>query len=127
EGALVHLAAVIEGAGGRELRGAERAGVEAVAAADAHVLVVQHHAIFRVIEAVDRAHGHARRVGAVHARDRDRVLARHAVADGHGAAAVHAPGQLVLVLAGGHAAVAVDAALRVADEFHADRHGSPFA
>jgi hypothetical protein len=38
EGALVHLAAVVEQAGFRELRRAERAGVIAVAAADALVL-----------------------------------------------------------------------------------------
>jgi hypothetical protein len=49
-------------------------------------------------------------------------LARHAVVDGHDAAAVHAPGHFVLVLAGGDAAVALDAALGVAQEFHS-RHG----
>src|SRR5258706_11956710 len=41
ERALVHLAAQPEGAGLRELRRPERARVEAVAAADAQVLVVQ--------------------------------------------------------------------------------------
>src|SRR5215470_16083239 len=44
EGALVHLAAQAERARLRELRRAERTGVEAVAAADADVLVVQHDA-----------------------------------------------------------------------------------
>src|SRR5207344_2294474 len=44
ERALVHLAAQAERAILRELRRAERTGVEAVAAADAQVLVVQHHA-----------------------------------------------------------------------------------
>jgi hypothetical protein len=38
-------------------------------------------------------------------------LAGHAVVEGDHAAAVHAPGHLVLVLAGGDAAVAFDAAL----------------
>ena len=47
EGALVHLAAHAESAALRELRRAERAGVEAVAAADAEVLVVQHDAFCR--------------------------------------------------------------------------------
>src|ERR1041384_8741027 len=44
EGALVHLAAQAEGACLRELGRAEGAGIEAVAAADAEILVVQHHA-----------------------------------------------------------------------------------
>src|SRR5439155_23903443 len=96
EGALVHLAAHAESAGCRELRRAERAGVAAVAAADADVLVVQHHALFGAIEAVDRADRHAGRVGAVHASDRHRALARHAVIEGHHAAAIHAPRHLVL-------------------------------
>ncbi len=47
----------------------------------------------------------------------------HAVVERDDAAAVHAPGHLVLVLAGGDAAVALDAALGVAEEFHS-RHGS---
>src|SRR5207247_7393603 len=59
EGALVHLAAQAEVAVGRKLRRAERAGVAAVAAADADVLVVQHHALVGAVEAVDRAHRHA--------------------------------------------------------------------
>src|SRR5439155_26821395 len=79
EGALVHLAAQAEGAVARELRRAERARVRAVAAADADVLVVQHGAFVGAVEAVDRAHGHARRIGAVHAGDRDALLAGHAV------------------------------------------------
>src|SRR6185436_15012986 len=123
EGALVHLAAQAERAGLRELRRAERAGVEAVAAADAQVLVVQHHAVVGAVEAVHRAHRHAGRVRAVHASHRDRLLgAHHAVVDGDDAAAVHAPRHLVLVLAGGHAAVALDAALGVTQKFHS-RHG----
>src|SRR5207249_7275879 len=112
-----------EGAGLRELRRAERAGVEAIAATDAQVLVVQNHALVGAVETVDRAHRHARGVRAVHAGDRDRLLgADDAVVDGDHAAAVHAPGNLVLVLAGGHAAVALDAALGVAEEFHSG-HG----
>jgi hypothetical protein len=55
-----------------ELRRAERAGVAAVAAADADVLVVQHHAFVGAVEAVDRADRHAGRVAAVHAGHRDR-------------------------------------------------------
>src|SRR6185437_5703066 len=117
-GALVHLAAQAEGAGLRELRRAERTGVVAVAAADAQVLVVQHDLVVGAVEAVHRTHRHARRVGAVHARDRDRALAGNAVVERHDAAPVHAPGHLVLVLAGGGAGVALDAALGVADEFH---------
>ena len=46
------------------------------------------------------------------------LLAGHAVVERDHAAAVHAPGHVVLGLAGGDAAVALDAALGVADEFH---------
>src|SRR5581483_739693 len=106
EGALVHLAAQTEGARLRELRRAERAGVEAIAASDAQILVMQHHAVIGAIEAIDRADGHARRIRAVHACDRDRLLgARHAVIDRDDATAIYAPGHFVLVLAGRHAAV----------------------
>src|SRR2546425_1213436 len=103
--------------------GAQRAGVEAVAAADAQVLVVQHYAVLGLEEAVNRAHRHARRIRAVHAGHRDRFLgADDAVVDGHHAAAVYAPRHFVLLLACGDAAVALDAALGVAQEFHS-RHG----
>src|SRR5215813_15434902 len=70
EGALVHLAARAEVADLRILRRAERAGVEAVAAADAEILRVQHDAVRGRVEAVDRAHRRAGRVGAVHAGHR---------------------------------------------------------
>src|SRR4029077_14470688 len=123
ESALVHLAAQPESARLRELWRAERAGVEAVAAADAQVLVVQHHALFGAVEAVDRANRHAGRVRAVHAGDRDRLLgADDTVVEGHDPTAVNPPGNLLLLLAGGHAAVALDAALGVAEEFHSG-HG----
>src|SRR5712664_2851427 len=121
EGALVHLAAHAERAALRILRRAERAGVEAIAAADAQVLVVQDDALFRLVEAVDRAHCHARRIGAVHARHRDRALAGLAVVQRDDAAAVHAPGHFVGVLARRDAAIALYAALGVAEKFHS-RH-----
>src|ERR1700704_387460 len=124
ERALVHLAAHAEGAGLRILRRAERAGVEAIAAADAEVLVVQDDAFRGLVEAVDRAHRHARRIRAVHAGHRDRALARLAVVQRDDAAAVHAPGHFVRVLARGDAAVALDAALGVAEKFHS-RHVGP--
>src|SRR5437667_176399 len=84
-------------------RRCEWAGVEAVAAADAQVLVVQHHAFLGLIKAVDRADGGTRCVRAVHAGDRDRPLTRLAVVDGDDAAPVDAPRHLMLVLAGGDA------------------------
>src|SRR6185295_5923236 len=74
-GALVHLAARTEIADLRILRGAERTGVEAVTAADAQVLGVQHHAVGGGVEARHRTDRGARRVGAVHAGHRDRALA----------------------------------------------------
>ena len=106
----------------RILRRAERAGVEAIAAADAQVLGVQHHRVGGGVEAVHRAHRRARRVGAVHAGHRDRALARLAVVERDDAPAVDAPRHLVLVLAGGDAGVALDAAVGVAEEFHSS-HG----
>src|SRR5215471_4751826 len=93
-GALVHLAARAEVADLGILRGAERTGVEAVAAADAEVLGVQHHGVGGGVEAVHRTHRLAGRVGAVHAGHRDRALARFAVVDGDDAPAVDAPRHL---------------------------------
>src|SRR2546426_8954548 len=84
----------------------------------------QHHAVLGLVEAVDRAHRHARRIRAVHAGHRDRFLGAHyAVIDGHHAAAVDAPRHFVLLLARGDAAVALDAALGVAQEFHSCHGG----
>src|SRR6185503_10120368 len=123
EGAFVHLAAGTEVADLRILRRAERAGVETVAAADAQVLAVQHDRVGRGVEAIDRAHRRAGRVCAVHAGHRHRALARLAVIERDHAAAVDAPRDLVLVLAGGDAGVALDAAVRVAEELHSG-HGA---
>src|SRR5690606_8461109 len=88
----------------RKLRRAEGTGIEAVAAADAQILVMEDHAFGGLVEAVDRTHRHAGRIRAVHAGHRDRLLARQAVVERHHPAPVHAPGHLVLVLAGSHAA-----------------------
>src|SRR3546814_19355697 len=68
ESAFVHFAARAEIAGARILRCSERAGVEAVAAADTEILRMQHHGVLRGVEAVDRADRRAgrseeRRVG----------------------------------------------------------------
>src|SRR5207245_10170113 len=49
---------------------------------------------------------------------RDRALTGLAVIDGDDAAPVDAPGHLVLVLASGHAGVAFDATVSVAEKFH---------
>src|SRR5262245_20292433 len=117
-GALVHLAARAEVADLGILRRAERAGVEAISASNAEILGVQHHRVRGSIEAVDRAHRRAGRVGAVHAGHRDRALAGFAVVDGDDAPAVDAPRHLVLVLAGSDAGVAFDAAVGVAEKFH---------
>src|SRR5436190_818636 len=88
ERALVHLAAHAEGACLRELRCAERARVKAVAAADAKILVVQDHAVVGVIDAIHRAYGNAGCVRTMHASDRNRALAGHAVVDRDDTAAV---------------------------------------
>src|SRR6185437_1442087 len=102
----------------RILRRAERAGVEAITATDAEILVMQHDAIFGRIDAGDRTDSSTWRVGAVHAGHRDRALAGPSVIDGNDAPPVDSPRHLVLVLAGGDAGVAIDAAVRVAKEFH---------
>src|SRR5712691_8430035 len=93
-GALVHLAAGAEVADLGILRGAERAGVEAIAAADADVLRMQHHAVGSGVERIRRTDRLARRVGAVHAGDRDRALAGLSVVQGDDPAAVDAPRHL---------------------------------
>src|SRR6185295_7061541 len=98
------------------LRRAERACVEAVPAADAQILGMQHHGVSRGVEAVHRADRRAGRVGAVHAGHRDRALAGLAVVDGDDTATVDAPRHLVLVLAGGDAGVALDATVGVAEK-----------
>ena len=72
----VPICALAEHALLRELRRTERAGIEAVTAADTDILVVQHNTVVGVIEAVDRADGNAGRVCAVHAGDRHGALAR---------------------------------------------------
>src|SRR5262249_38372474 len=113
EGALVHLAAGAQSAPFRGLRGAGRGALEDEAPADADVLVVQDHAFLSAVEAIDGAHRHARRVGAMHARHRHGALARYTIVDRHDAPTVHPPGDVVLLLAGGDAAVALDAALGV--------------
>src|SRR5262245_17687137 len=117
-GAFVHLAARAEVAHLGILRRAERAGVEAISAADAEVFRVQHHGVGSGVEAVHRTDRRARRVGAVHARHADRALARLAVIDRDDPPAVDAPRHFVLVLAGGDAGVALDATVGVAEKFH---------
>src|SRR5688572_22167187 len=116
--ALVHLAAGAEVADARILRCAERAGVEAIAAADAEVLGMQHDRVGGGVEAIDRADRGTRRVGAMHAGHCHRTLAGLAVINGHDAPAVDAPRHVMLVLAGGDASVALDATVGVAEEFH---------
>src|SRR3974377_750790 len=100
------------------LRRAERAGVEAVTAADAQILGVQYHRICRRVKAVARTDCRAGGVSAVHAGHRYRALAWLAVVERDHAPAVDAPGHLVFVLARGAASVALDATLGGAEEFH---------
>src|SRR5262249_36569635 len=126
-GAFVHLAAGAEIADARILRGAERAGVEAIAAADAQVFGVQHHGVRRGVEAVDRAHRRTRGVGAMHASHGPGALARPAVVDRDHATAIDAPRHLVLVLAGGDASVALDATIGVAEKFHSSHGPASYA
>jgi hypothetical protein len=86
---------------------------------------MQHHGIGRRIKAIDRTNGCAWRVRAVHAGHGYGAFARLSVIQRDDAAAVYAPGNLVLVLARGDAGVAFDATIGVAKKFHA-RHGLTF-
>src|SRR6476660_2037509 len=110
-GAFVHLAARAEIADLRILRRPEGAGIEAIATSDAQILVMEADAVFRREDAFGRADRGAGRVGAMHAGHGNRALPRLAVVDGDDPPAVDAPGHLVLILAGGDAGVAIDAAL----------------
>src|SRR5262249_33800018 len=78
-GAFVHLAARSEVAALGMLRRAKRAGVEAVAAADAQILRVKDDAVIGRENAFHRADRRAGSVGTVHARHGYRTLARLAV------------------------------------------------
>src|SRR5713226_7915273 len=125
-GAFVHLAARTEIADARILRRAKRTGVEAVAAADALVLVVQYDAVFGGVDAFDRADRRAWGIGAMHAGHRHRTFAGLAVVDGHDAPSIDAPWHLVLILAGGNASIAIDASLGVAKELHSSHRTASF-
>src|ERR1700730_227181 len=127
EGAFVHLAARAEIADARILRRAERAGVEAIAAADANVLRMQHDAVGGRVEGINRADRLARRICAMHARHRNRALAGLAVVERDDAAPVDAPRHLMLVLAGGDTGVAFDAAIGIAEKFHPRHQLPPYA
>src|SRR5690625_2757672 len=118
-GAFVHDTARTELGLPGVLGSPERACIEAVAAADARLLVMEHHADIRLIDAGGRADSDTGRIGAMHTAYGDGpLLARHAVIDRDNAPPQHAPGNLVLVLADAGAGHALDAALGVAEEFH---------
>src|ERR1700730_2045310 len=90
-GALVHLAARSEVADHGILRCAERAGVEAIAAADAQILGVEDDTLICRENAAHGTHGRTRRVGAVHACHGNRALAGLSVVEGDNAPAVDPP------------------------------------
>src|SRR5271154_478897 len=79
---------------------------------------MQYHAIVRGEDATDRTNRRAWRVGAMHACHGDRTFAGHAVIDGNYTPAIDAPGHLILVLAGSHARIAVDATVGITEKFH---------
>src|SRR5205814_9941163 len=126
-GAFIHLAARAEIAHPRVLRRPERAGVEAIAAADANVLGMQNHTVRGGVEGINRTDRLAWRVGAMHAGHRHRALARLAIIDRDDAAAIDPPRHLVLIFAGGDTGVAFDAAICVAEEFHPSHRRLPHA
>ena len=101
---------------------AVRAGHDAVAAADAGVLVDQHDAVVALERGAGRAHVHARRVLAVLAHERQRLrVAGALVAQAHLADPLRIgrgrpwPVDAVLLVAGGDARVAIRA-LRDVDQ-----------
>src|SRR3546814_3505075 len=79
---------------------------------------MQHPAVRRGVEAVDRADRRAGCVGAMHAGHGDRALADLAVVDCDDTAAIDAPRLVMLVLACGDAGVALDAAVGIRSEEH---------
>ena len=91
---------------------------EGVARAIAEGLGADAAAVLDAIRVEDAAvHGadrHTGRIGTVHAGHRDGLLARNAVIECHDATSIDAPGDLVLVLAGGNTGIAFDAAFCVA-------------
>src|SRR5207253_9763772 len=120
--ALGLLAARAEVSDLRILRRAERTCVEAVAAADAEILGMKHHAVGGSVEARYRTDRGAWCVRAMHAGHRHRAFAGLAVSDGDDAAAIDTPGHFMFVLAGGHAGVALDATVGITKKFDAG-HG----
>src|SRR5690625_1645364 len=118
-GTFVHDAARSELGCARVLGRPERAGIKAVAAAYAGLLIVEDHADIGLVDAICRADRDTGRICAVHATGGDGfLLARHPVIDGDDATPQHAPGDFVLVLADTGAGHAFDAALGVTEEFH---------
>jgi hypothetical protein len=99
--------------------------VKAITAADAQILGMKDDAVVGRENALDRADRRAWSVGAVHAGHGHRALARLAVLDGDDPPSVDAPRHLVLVLAGGNAGVALDAAVGVAQKLHPRHVVSP--
>ena len=79
---------------------------------------MQYNAFVGAVEAIDGAHRHARRIGAVHTGDRDGFFTGHAIVQRDHAATVHTPRHFVFVFTGCNAAIALDTALSVTDEFH---------
>src|SRR5258708_13591939 len=97
--AFIHFPARAEIAHLGILRRAEWARVEAITAANALILGMQHDAICGGVDALDRTNRLAGRIGAVHTGHRHRTLARLAVIDRDNASALEAPRHLVSVLA----------------------------
>ena len=118
EGTFVHLATRSEIARLRILRRTEGARIETITTTDAKVLRVKHHAIVVLVETIHWAYRHARRIGAVHAGDRNRAFARFTILDRHDAPAVYTPRNLVFVFAGCDASVALNATFGVTQKFH---------
>ena len=79
---------------------------------------MQHDAIVGFVEAVGRANRHTRGIITVHTGNGNGHFIRFAVVQSHYSAALDAPLDVVGVLTGGDAAVALDAALGVTHEFH---------
>ena len=85
----------------------EGTGHEAVAAANAYILVDQDDAIFALVDGIHRTDRHAGCIGAVHTGNRDAFFSRFSLVDRNNFAAIDAHGYLVPFLAGDNAAITI--------------------
>lgn len=114
EGALIHCSPCPEDIAFGELRGTERTGHKAVAAADAGLFIDQHDPVLPLIDGINGTDRKTRGIGTMHARNRDGFLARFSLVEGNHPAAIDTYGNMVPFFTGDDTAATVDAAVGIA-------------